>query len=325
MIKMIGKTGYLTALAGFNLTIAVLSQPVFAQNNPPERLRLRREPVATTTTVPSTQIEAAIPDLNKGVLDFALQHMGKKVGNGECWTLAAEALESAGAQYPQGFTFGRELKANETWLPGDIIQFTKCRFEENDGRHTWYMVGTPNHTAIIQSSSNNNKQITVIHQNVNNVRKVQVQNLDFNNMVKGRYSVYRPLPKPQTDRQNGFRHNVQHEHRHEHHHSQRRLYALLQLPVTDGPYFQERAKIQEKIRALTAKGANVFFYLQRYKDIELMASNANFAPEKSSDNNLLVSINTLTQLLTVRESLLDRGSKEVPVTQESENTENVQP
>ena len=64
--------------------------------------------------------EASLPELNQKVLNFAVEHIGQQVGNGECWALAAEALEAAGAEPPQGLVFGRELKVSEPWLPGDI-------------------------------------------------------------------------------------------------------------------------------------------------------------------------------------------------------------
>src|SRR5262245_52686265 len=42
--------------------------------------------------------------LNAKVLQFAQGQMGKQVGNGECWTLAHDALAAAGAKRP-----GQEL------------------------------------------------------------------------------------------------------------------------------------------------------------------------------------------------------------------------
>ena len=38
--------------------------------------------------------------LNKLVLDYAHGKLGQQVGNGECWTLAFEALKDAGAKRP---------------------------------------------------------------------------------------------------------------------------------------------------------------------------------------------------------------------------------
>ena len=74
-----------------------------------------------------------LPDLNQKVLKFAEDHMGQQVGNGECWTLAAEALSSAGAARPGAkgvgvYDFGHKLEAGEGLLPGDVVQFEKAKF-----------------------------------------------------------------------------------------------------------------------------------------------------------------------------------------------------
>ncbi len=45
--------------------------------------------------------KAEIPELNKKVLQFAKDHLGKKVGDGECAVLAVQALQSAGRRTPR--------------------------------------------------------------------------------------------------------------------------------------------------------------------------------------------------------------------------------
>ncbi|MFZ1333710.1 MAG: hypothetical protein WAR83_16070, partial [Flavobacteriales bacterium] len=42
---------------------------------------------------------SAIPELNQHIVAYALGQEGKKVGRGECWDLAAEALNSGGATW----------------------------------------------------------------------------------------------------------------------------------------------------------------------------------------------------------------------------------
>src|SRR5437660_1228712 len=46
---------------------------------------------------------------NPKILEFGLAHVGTQVGNGECWTLAAEALDYAGAKPPSGYVFGDQV------------------------------------------------------------------------------------------------------------------------------------------------------------------------------------------------------------------------
>ena len=53
--------------------------------------------------------------------------IGKQVGNGECWTLAHDALDKAGAKRPgqdglSAYEFGKKVSLS-TLKPGDILQF----------------------------------------------------------------------------------------------------------------------------------------------------------------------------------------------------------
>src|SRR5262249_12684357 len=90
--------------------------------------------VVLATLLPGARGEEKdIPELNSEVRKFAEDYRGKQVGNGECWTLAADALTAAGAQRPgvKGVpvsVFGRELKRGEAILPGDVAQFEKAKF-----------------------------------------------------------------------------------------------------------------------------------------------------------------------------------------------------
>ncbi len=151
-------------------------------------------PERQTTTKKDTGTDnGQLPELNAKVLQFAIEHLGQQVGNGECATLAVDGLLKAGAK-PAGFyVFGRELGKNEAWLPGDIIQFTSCRFVERISNRTiTWNVGSPRHTAIIYILSNG--LVQVLHQHVNGDRHVQTQTLNFSAMVSGKIQVYRPLP-----------------------------------------------------------------------------------------------------------------------------------
>lgn len=136
--------------------------------------------------------QSQVPELNSKVLSFAMQNQGKQVGDGECWTLAAEALAHAGAKRARGYTFGRELVKREQSLPGDIIQFNACHFEETT-LTGWsaFDMGWPNHTAIIQALPTG--KTVILHQNFGNDRRVQSLTLDFRNMKSGSFKIYRPV------------------------------------------------------------------------------------------------------------------------------------
>ena len=145
---------------------------------------------------PSPQIVPlkASAKLNAQVVNYAISCIGKQVGNGECWTLAAEALDAAGAMPAEQFSFGHELKKKEAWLPGDIIQFKACKFEVHYANgYSVEEMGFPNHTAIIYSTDGS--RVTLLHQNYRMIRLVQVSTIDMNTMTDGSYKVFRPDPR----------------------------------------------------------------------------------------------------------------------------------
>ncbi len=118
--------------------------------------------------------------------------MNKKVGHGECWDLAAEALNSAGAKWNGKFQFGRRLEKEEPILPGDIIQFegVKIKYEQSNSRYTQVM---KHHTGIIYSKKGQ-MQFEIANQNTEeHGRKVTLTNIDLDKITSGRYYIYRPV------------------------------------------------------------------------------------------------------------------------------------
>ncbi len=134
----------------------------------------------------SPQAGGAIPDLNRKVVAFAVANLGRRVGDGECWTLAAEALKQSGAQPPKGYVFGRAIPLKEA-KPGDILQFRSARFETARERK---LLGTPHHTAILYATRDG--KTFVLNQNFGS-KKVTTLDLDFGDLVSGSVIVYRPL------------------------------------------------------------------------------------------------------------------------------------
>jgi hypothetical protein len=75
---------------------------------------------------------------NPLIVKFAKKHFGKKVGDGDCWDFAHEALISAGGKHPdnQPYAWGKKLNwPQEQVMPGDIIQ-TFNRKTNPAGQHT---------------------------------------------------------------------------------------------------------------------------------------------------------------------------------------------
>lgn len=142
---------------------------------------------------------------------------GQTVGDGECWSLAHDALEKACGKHAfvsSGLVHGALIatfKGNETSLPdieipsvsddirrGDILQFKSCVFKTHK-RTT--MCGSPDHTAIVLDVQPSDaadrddrlKWMEIIHQNMGGIRKVRVSDIDLSNLTEGELRVYRPV------------------------------------------------------------------------------------------------------------------------------------
>jgi hypothetical protein len=138
---------------------------------------------------------AAVPDLNVQILKFATDHMGQQVDNGECWTLADDAMKSAHTTHPGLYVWGRPLKPSETVFPGDIIQFTSVHLQNGT---RWLDLGDPNHTAIVSQVVSSGVYI-VLHQNFGKPGKtVSELKIDLNQKTAGQFIIYRPGPDAGT-------------------------------------------------------------------------------------------------------------------------------
>lgn len=128
---------------------------------------------------------AAATEVGQRILQFAISNLGKQVGNGECWTLAADAMKAAGAQPPNGYTFGDEIPLRSI-RPGDILQFTTARFDEPG---YYAIMGTPNHTAVVYSIAGD--RVFMLHQNFNGKRTVSTFDFSLSSLTSGRLQAYR--------------------------------------------------------------------------------------------------------------------------------------
>ena len=155
----------------------------------------------------------ANPDVPKQVVAFCQSHVGKQVGDGECSSLAGEALDSAGAKgitgsspgsddyvwgdlvcviEAQGKTnFDRETQARKV-KPGDIIQFRDAEFASysNGGSAT-----SSHHTAVVVGVAGYGKQIMILQQNFGGSRFVAKATLNVDEMRNGWMRVYHPVSK----------------------------------------------------------------------------------------------------------------------------------
>lgn len=134
-----------------------------------------------------------IPPVNNEILNFVNTKINKKVGRGECWDLAAQALNSVEAKWDGKFKFGNEINFDlDSVYPGDIIQFkgVKVKYIENGIKYTENMT---QHTAIIYTVKGKGV-FDLAHQNTHiSGKKVGISELDLKNIVKGKYIIYRPI------------------------------------------------------------------------------------------------------------------------------------
>lgn len=129
-----------------------------------------------------------IPELNKKIIAFCDKQMGKKVGKGECWDLAAEALNSSGAKWSPPYEFGKKLNdKKDVIIPGDIIQFENVKLVYPDG--SWKEF--PQHTAIVYKVIEKG-HYTIAEQNSNRKRYVILSDVNMNQLKRGNYSIFRP-------------------------------------------------------------------------------------------------------------------------------------
>lgn len=152
---------------------------------------------------------AALPELNRKVLEFSRSQVGKKVGDGECSTLAYGALGSAGArrfrwERSGDFIWGRSVASFRDALPGDIVQFRDIVFDGTrwvtPERWVSWHNEYPHHTAVIAKVRNAGREVVVLQQNVHSgadptpIKLVQEGTILLTSLQPGgRLWIFRPI------------------------------------------------------------------------------------------------------------------------------------
>lgn len=141
-----------------------------------------------------------IPNLNKKVVEYVDLVIGKKVDRGECWDLAAAALDHAGAYLDRSsqktiYIFGKTLNPKkDTIYPGDIIQIENVKLEYTSGNMI-YTETMSHHTAIIYEVIDKD-HFRIAHQNTSfSGKKVGISELNMEHIEKGKVIFYRPFRK----------------------------------------------------------------------------------------------------------------------------------
>jgi len=131
--------------------------------------------------------------LNKAIITFVDSKMNKKVKTGECWDLAAEALNLIGAKWDGDLKFGKIVDyKKECIYAGDIIQFENVKVKYTEVNMT-REEAMPHHTSIIYTV-NGVGEFMLAHQNTAYTgKKVGKSALKLSNITKGTFTIFRPV------------------------------------------------------------------------------------------------------------------------------------
>jgi hypothetical protein len=123
----------------------------------------------------------------KKIAAYCVANKGRKVGNGECWTLANEAFKYAGAKRPGSDlrVWGRRVDpAKEGLKAGDVIEFQNARLSDNS------YITAANHTVVVVEGGPQS-HFVIAEQNWGK-KTVRFHTLDLTKVSSGKVSVYRP-------------------------------------------------------------------------------------------------------------------------------------
>lgn len=133
-----------------------------------------------------------LPEVNRRIVDQVNTLMGEKVDRGECWDLAATALNASGAHWDGLYGFGTAVDwRKEEVLPGDIIQFENVEVEHHEG-NSIRRDSFGRHTAIVMQVHEQGVY-TIAHQNFNGLRKVHTMELRMSDVRGGKLVFHRPV------------------------------------------------------------------------------------------------------------------------------------
>jgi hypothetical protein len=140
---------------------------------------------------PATLVAQPAKPLGEQVALFAEAHMDAKVGRGECWDLAMEALNAAGARWDGLYGFGDPVEV-EAVQRGDIVQFEHVVMVHRDAqRVSKDSFGT--HTAIVLEVLAPG-HFLLAHQNFGEAgRKVSRYTLIMGALTHGSITFFRPV------------------------------------------------------------------------------------------------------------------------------------
>ncbi len=133
------------------------------------------------------------PELNTSIISFVGANMKKKVGRGECWDLAAEALNKIEAKWDGNSKFGKEVNyKKECIYPGDIVQFegVVLKYKQDE---KYFIEKLEHHTAIIFEVKEKDSFVIADQNTRFSGKTVGTHNFDVKALTKGSFKIYRPI------------------------------------------------------------------------------------------------------------------------------------
>jgi hypothetical protein len=140
--------------------------------------------------------DAQVPAMNDSIIKYVNTVIGKKVGRGECWDLAHDALTLVNAAWDHQYIYGKVVNPEtDTIYPGDIIQFEKVTIKYTQGTST-FTESYPHHTAIVYEVTAPGVY-RIAHQNNGfSGKKVGISSIRLVDKKSGKMKFYRPVPGP---------------------------------------------------------------------------------------------------------------------------------
>ncbi|CAN6651948.1 hypothetical protein TRVA0_025S01508 [Trichomonascus vanleenenianus] len=175
-------------------------------SNPLGTIQVQREDVPPPPELSPQELYNYSEQFGNQVASWAEAQKGTQVGNGECWTLAQQAIVHGTNNVglgSQGLTHGAliyhinassggaasPLVHKEYIRRGDIIQYREVVFQSLESTST---CGSPDHTAVVTALDGDN--INIVHQNTGGVKQVCSGAHNFAHMTAGDVKVFRVVP-----------------------------------------------------------------------------------------------------------------------------------
>jgi hypothetical protein len=134
-----------------------------------------------------------VPVLNEQIKKFVESKLNKKVGRGECWDLAAEALNLCDAKWDGNYSFGKLVDHKKDCIyEGDIIQFEGVELKYKKDEAT-FVEKLEHHTAIVYQVKEKGIYVIADQNTRFSGRKVGIHNLELNTLTKGKIKIFRPI------------------------------------------------------------------------------------------------------------------------------------